>query len=172
MKFSKINRSTHNWLSIFVVLPVLLIMVTGILLVLKKDFEWIQPPTHKGQSKDIPNMSMTDVFNVVTTTPEARGLKWDQFERIEFKPSKGIMKFVTPDAWEIQVDPSTGEVLSVMKRRSDIIESLHDGNFFGSSMKYFLSLPTAIILIILSLTGVYMFFHPILKKRARKKQKS
>lgn len=172
MKFAKLNRTAHNWLSIIVALPIILILVTGILLVLKKDFDWIQPQSHRGQSLATPTLSMTDILTRVTATPQAENLKWHQFERIEFKPSKGIMKFITRDLWEIQVDSTTGNILSVEKRRSDLIESLHDGTFFGRSVKYFLSFPTAIILLIISLSGLYMFFYPILKRRARAKNKN
>ena len=172
MKFSKLNRTTHNWLSIIVALPILLILVTGVLLVFKKDIGWIQPPSHKGQSLATPTIPMTDILAKVTATHPAKNLEWHQFERIEFKPSKGIMKFITSDFWEIQVDSTTGNILSVEKRRSDLIESLHDGSFFGRSVKYFVSFPTAIILLIISLSGLYMFFYPILKRRAREKKRN
>lgn len=172
MKFSKLNRFVHNWLSIIVVLPILLILITGILLVLKKDVDWIQPPTKKGQSIATPTLSMTDILAKVNATEQGRNLEWHEFERIEFKPSKGIVKFITSDLWEIQVDPTMGDILSVKKRRSDFIESLHDGSFFGSAMKYIMSLPSAIILLILCLTGLYMFFLPIVKKKSNKKKKA
>ena len=172
MKFTQLNRITHNWLSIIVALPILLILVTGVLLVFKKDFDWIQPPSHKGQSLATPAISMEDILIKVSSTRQAENLEWHQFERIEFKPSKGIMKFITPDLWEIQVDSTTGNILSVEQRRSDLIESLHDGSFFGRYVKYFMSFPAAIIMIILSLSGLYMFFYPILKRRKRDKKKA
>jgi len=170
MKFSKLNRSTHNWLSIIIVMPALLIFVTGILLVFKKDIDWIQPPSRKGHSIATPVLPMAEPLKQATSTPQAQNFDWHQFERIEFKPSKGIIKFVTPALWEIQIDPTTGKILSVEKRRSDLIESLHDGSFFGDFVKYFLSFPTAIILILLSFTGLYMFFLPIMKKKIRKRK--
>ncbi len=168
MKFTKLNRLTHNWLSVFIALPILLILITGILLILKKDFEWIQPPSHKGETLATPTLPLMEILARVIAIPQAKNLEWHQFERIDFKPSKGIVKFVTPDDWEIQIDPSTGEILSVKIRRSDFIESLHDGSYFGASTKYFLSLPTGIILFILSLSGLYMFFLPMVKKRRKK----
>jgi len=169
MTFTKLNRLTHNWLSVFIALPILLILITGLLLVLKKDFDWIQPPSQRGEILTVPALSLTEIFAKVTSVPQAQNLEWHQFNRIDFKPSKGIVKFVTPDDWEIQIDPSTGEILSVKIRRSDFIESLHDGSYFGASTKYFLSVPAGISLFVLSLSGLYMFFLPIVKKRHKRK---
>ena len=50
-----------------------------------------------------------------------------------------------------------------------IIESIHDGSFFSEVVKYGWFLPSGILLLTLSLTGIYMFFIPILKRRKRNK---
>ena len=50
MKPAKLNRLFHRWGAIIVALPVLVVIVTGIILQLKKEFVWIQPATQKGSS--------------------------------------------------------------------------------------------------------------------------
>jgi len=47
--WNKWTRKTHYWGSFVVLFPVLIIIVTGIFLQLKKDVEWIQPKTTTGQ---------------------------------------------------------------------------------------------------------------------------
>ena len=44
-----INRKIHHWGSILIALPLATVLVTGVLLLLKKDLDWIQPPTIKGE---------------------------------------------------------------------------------------------------------------------------
>ena len=60
---------------------------------------------------------------------------------------------------------------SVTKSISIIAEigSIHDGSFFSEIVKYGWFLPSGILLLALSLTGIYMFFIPILRKRKKNK---
>ncbi|MEM7396798.1 MAG: PepSY domain-containing protein, partial [Verrucomicrobiota bacterium] len=81
--------------------------------------------------------------------------------------------------WEIQVDHQTGEVLGYAYRRSDLIESIHDGSFFHDKVKLGIFLPSAVILLLLWITGIYLFIYPLPSKlrhakrtRERKKQMS
>ena len=100
---------------------------------------------------------------------EANISSWDDIERIDIRPDKGIAKIKSKNNWEIQIDIETSEIYATNYRRSDIIESIHDGSFFSEVVKYGWFLPSGILLLALSLTGIYMFFIPILKKRRRNK---
>ena len=51
--------------------------------------------------------------------------------------------------WEVQLNADTGEVLHTAIRRSDVIESIHDGSWFHESFKLWVFLPAGIILAIL-----------------------
>ena len=139
---------------------------SGILLQLKKQSNWIQPNVETvSSSKPIMLQSYLDA---VSTIKEANISSWDDIERIDIRPSKGIAKIKSKNNWEIQIDIETSEVYAVNYRRSDIIESIHDGSFFSEVVKYGWFLPSGILLLMLSLTGIYMFFIPILKRRRRK----
>ena len=83
--------------------------------------------------------------------------------RVDFKASKGG-RFVGQSCWEVRVDTTTGEVLQVADRRSDVIESIHDGGFFADWAKLYLFLPAGILLLLLWLTGLYLFFLPDVKR--------
>ena len=139
---------------------------SGILLQLKKQSNWIQPNVETvSSSKPIMLQSYLDA---VSTIEEANISSWDDIERIDIRPGKGIAKIKSKNNWEIQIDIETSEVYAFNYRRSDIIESIHDGSFFSEVVKYGWFLPSGILLLMLSLTGIYMFFIPILKRRRRK----
>ena len=105
------------------------------------------------------------------TIPQLEITQWDELSRVDVKPGKGVAKFVSHNHWEAQIDTKTGHVLQVAYRRSDIIESLHDGSYFSDTVKRYVFLPSGIILFFLWLTGIYLFFLPRMKrmKKARKR---
>ena len=103
------------------------------------------------------------------TVAEAEIISWDNIDRIDIRPDKGIAKIRSKNNWEIQLDLETSEIYSVNYRRSDIIESIHDGSFFTDYIKFGVFFPTGILMIVLSFTGIYMFIIPILRKRKKGK---
>lgn len=174
MKLQVLLRQIHHWGSIIVSVPLIIMIGAGILLQVKKQVEWIQPPTMKGEIREgVPEATLHEMFEAARAVPEAGISVWHELERIDFKPDKGIIKFVSPTRWEVQVDTHTAQVLSVTYRRSDLIESIHDGSFFaGDATKLYLFLPSGIVLFILWLTGIYLFFLPHYKKWRKKRKRA
>jgi hypothetical protein len=80
-----------------------------------------------------------------------------------------MLKVRAKNRWEIQIDTSSGEILQVALRRSDVIEGLHDGSFFSENAKLWIFLPAALILVFLWLTGLYLFLFPYTLKRKKRK---
>ena len=99
--------------------------------------------------------------------PEAEIEEWTDIDRIDLRVGKGIAKLRAKSGWEVQVDTSSGEVLNVAYRRSDVIEQIHDGSFFSDAVKLYIFLPTGVLLILMCGTGLYLFLLP----RFRKKKK-
>ena len=89
---------------------------------------------------------------------------WSDIDRLDVRPEKGIVKVRTKNRWELQIDTNTGQVLQEAYRRSDLIETLHDGSWFNSSIKYLIFLPSGIVLLVLWLTGIYLVLLPYQKK--------
>ena len=146
-------------------MPIIIMVSSGIMLQLKKQSNWIQPNVEvTSSSKPIMLQSYLDA---VSTVKEANISSWDDIERIDIRPDKGIAKIKSKNNWEIQIDIETTEIYAKNYRRSDIIESIHDGSFFSEVVKYGWFLPSGILLLILSLTGIYMFFIPILRRRKK-----
>ena len=118
----------------------------------------------------IVDIRQSQVTHRSRTIKHAEFTSWAELERADLKPGKGIIKFVSATQWEVQVDTSTAKVLKVAERRSDIIESIHDGSYFADWMKLGLFLPVGILLFVLWLTGVYLFVLTEYKKAKKRKK--
>ena len=129
MKLSKANRLVHHWMSIVIAVPLSIVIGSGILLLLKKDFDWIQPSTQKGSGTEL-SLSFDSVLAIAQRVPEAEIEGWKDVDRVDVRPGQGMLKVRANNRWEIQIDTQSGEVLQVAYRRSDLIESIHDGIFF------------------------------------------
>lgn len=171
ISWKRLNRKTHYWGAIICALPILIVILTGIPLLLKKDIAWIQPSSAQGTT-EIPTLPFQEILEISKTAREANITTWQDIDRIDVRPDKGILKVRSHNGWEIQLDHTTGAILHTAYRRSDLIESIHDGSFFHKHAKLWIFLPCAILLLILWITGIYLFLLPILTKRARKKKSS
>lgn len=171
MSVHRTNRKVHYWGAIICAVPVLIVIVTGIILLLKGQMAWVQPPTMKGEV-GAPSVEYAELLESVRGVPEAGISGWDDIDRLDVRPGKGVIKVRGKNMWEVQVDQVSGEVLSVEYRRSDLIESLHDGSWFHDGAKLWVFLPSAVVLLVLWLTGIYLFLRPFLVRRGRKKRKS
>ncbi|UCH84699.1 MAG: PepSY domain-containing protein [Candidatus Latescibacterota bacterium] len=168
MKTAKWNRKLHRWGAVFVALPVIIVIVTGVLLQFKKQSDWIQPPTITGTAGEL-TVSFDRILEIARTVPEAGVTTWDDIDRLDVRPGKGIVKVRCKNRREVQIDTANGEVLQVSVRRSDLIESIHDGSFFFEGAKVWVFFPAALILTGLWGTGLYLFIRPYIAKRGRSK---
>lgn len=166
IKLRKTSRSLHLWISLGIFIPVLIVLASGLLLQVKKEFDWVQPPTQKGLSA-APMLSFEQVLAVAKEVPQAAITQWDDIDRLDVRPSKGIVKVRAKNHWEVQLDTQTGEVLHVAYRRTDTIEAIHDGSWFFEGAKLWLFLPAAILLLVLWITGMVMLITS-LKSKYRK----
>ena len=48
VSFNVGNRKIHHYASFVAALPLLIIIVSGLLLQMKKQWDWVQPPEHRG----------------------------------------------------------------------------------------------------------------------------
>ncbi len=169
MKLSKLNRDVHRWGSILAVAPMAIIIVSGIILQLKKEVTAIQPPTQTGSASQL-SISFDRILEVAKTVPQAEIASWDDIDRLDVRPGKGMVKVRGKNRWEIQIDTHSGGVLQVAVRRSDLIESIHDGSYFHDGFKLWVFLPAGLILAVLVITGIYLFFLPRLARRKRRQR--
>ena len=168
--WGRFHRKTHYWAAIIISIPVIIVLISGLLLQVKKELDWVQPPTIKGQGKE-PTLSFEAILASVTQdkVPEAAIKSWKNIKKLDVRPRKGVVKVRAKNGWEVQIDHQTGDILQVAYRRSDLIEEIHDGSFFHEHAKLWLFLPSAIILTLMWITGMYLFAQPIMKRREKRK---
>jgi uncharacterized iron-regulated membrane protein len=162
-------RKFHRWGAFITVLPMLLVICSGLLLQVKKQVTWVQPPTLKGTANTL-KVDWEAVLAVAKSVDEANVTGWKDISRLDIRPDRGLIKVICANHWELQLNAENGELLSSTYRRSDWIEQLHDGSFFSEPVKMFVFLPNGIILLGLLLSGVYLWWLPwnvLRKKRAR-----
>jgi uncharacterized iron-regulated membrane protein len=164
-------RKGHRWGAILIALPFLLVILTGLLLQLKKDWSWVQPPTARGTGS-APVVSFDAILEAAKSVPEAGIQSWADVDRLDVRPDRGLVKVQAKSGWEVQVDTGTGKVLQTEYRRSDVIETLHDGSWFGDRAKLWVFLPVAVVVLGLWISGLYLFLLPwgVRWRRRREKQ--
>lgn len=173
MKIGKLLRDIHHWASPIAMLPLGIMIVAGLFLMLKKDVDWIQPPTQRSALtvEGPPDTSLAQLYEAAAAIPELGINDWSEFDRIDIRSDRGIAKFIAPNRWEAQIDLVSLEVLSLEYRRSDLFEQIHDGSFFADWVKTFIFLPVGVILLVLWGTGIWLFFEPYYKRWQRNRRR-
>lgn len=165
------SRKLHRWGALLTAIPLLIVIVSGLLLQVKKQVAWVQPPSSKGtRPGDAPTADWEAILSACKGVSETSVESWGDIDRIDVRPSKGICKVQVNDRWEIQLDLATAEVLNVAYRRSDVIESLHDGSFFADAAKLWVFLPNGLILLGLWITGAWLWYLPFSKRRVKRQR--
>ena len=170
MNYYKFFRVTHKWFGVIFAAAFLSIAVTGLLLLEKKNFSWIQPETKQGV-RGVTDDFITNqkLFEMVFSQNHEDFQAIEDIDRVDFRPSKRVFKVRSKKNFsEMQVDATTGDILSVAKRRSDLIEALHDGSFFGDFSHNVMMPMVAAVTVYLTLTGLYMWLAPIIKRRKKR----
>ncbi len=138
--------------------------ITGLLLGWKKQSDWLQPGTQKGQKgeladwKSIAELSEAAIIAFRQNAgPEANA----EVDRMDVRPEKNVVKvrFEYED-YEVQVDGITGAVLNVGKRNADWIERIHDGSIVSDMFKLISMNVLSIGVFIMAITGLWLYFGP------------
>jgi hypothetical protein len=174
-KQTRTFRQLHKWVSIPLFLFLFLIGVTGLLLGWKKQTNLI-PATVNGFSNKSNDWLSIDSLQNIAIRYSMDSLKLPtKIDRLDIRPSKGIMKIVFAQHFiELQLDCTTGEVVSIKTRFSDILEKIHDGSIIdyvfqnnSDSVKLGYTTCVSLGLILLSFTGFWLWFNPIRIKKLK-----
>jgi hypothetical protein len=167
MSFNVLNRKVHYWISFGAALPMIVMIGSGLLLQAKKQWPWVQPVEQRGTGTT-PVIDLKDVLSALRTVPDMNVQTWDDVNRLDVRPGRGVVKAWLMNGYEVQVDLGTGTVLQTAYRRSDLIESIHDGSWFaGDWTKLGLFLPSGVVVLLLWLSGLWMWWVPFAAKRAK-----
>jgi uncharacterized iron-regulated membrane protein len=167
MNFRVLNRQLHRKGALLAALPFCVVIVTGLLLQVKKQVAWVQPPEQRTEHVE-PRLTFEAILAAAATRPEVGIRTWADVDRLDVRPGKGILKVLSTSRWEMQLDLATAEILQVAYRRSDLIESLHDGSWFHPNVKLWLFLPMGFVVLGLWLTGIYLWWLPIGVRRRKR----
>ena len=167
MPFNILNRKVHYWASFIAAIPLLIMIGSGLLLQAKKHWAWVQPVEHRGTGTT-PSIDLDGILTSLKTVPDMDVAGWDDVSRLDVRPGRGVVKAWLMNGHEVQVDLGTGRVLQTAYRRSDLIETIHDGSFFaGDWTKLGLFLPSGLTMLLLWLSGLWMWWVPFIAKRRR-----
>ncbi len=172
MKTFKFFWTTHKWTGICLSLIFAGSATTGFLLLIKKQSDWIQPPTMEAAEGTIEDfITMEELFESVLRQGHPDFTSLEDIDRVDFRPGRRIHKVRSKHNWsEFQVDAVTGEVLSGRNiRRSDLIEQLHDGSFFGEWVHTWFMPAVSISLLFLTFSGLWLWIEPTLRRRRRRR---
>lgn len=172
MSFNILNRQIHYWASFIIAVPLLVMIASGLLLQSKKHWGWVQPVEQRGTGT-VPAIDLEGILTSLKSVPEMGVEGWHHVNRLDVRPGRGVVKAWLMNGYEIQVDMGTGRVLQTAYRRSDLIEAIHDGSFFGGDwIKMGLFLPTGLTVLLLWLSGLWMWWVPFIAKRRRRAARS
>ncbi len=139
----------------------------------KKQLE-LRPPTQTGVSADSGNwISLYKILGKVDIYVREKLALNPEVDRIDVRPGKGIAKVTFKHHYtEIQVDLTSGKILSTERRYNDLIEHIHDGTIVdrllgtdGEPVKVTYTTLTSIGLMLLSFSGFWLWYNP---KRIRR----
>jgi len=156
----------HRWLGATVGVVLLLMSITGILLLVKKDYAWIQPKTMQCAEGTVAELQpLAKVYEAVFALDLPQFQSEADIARIDFRPGKRLHKVISVhDYVEVQVCAVTLKTSGPNVRRSDWLESLHDGSWFGGFMHDRVMPLVALILLFLASSGYIMWLYPKWKK--------
>lgn len=164
--FRKIHRLTGLTLVIFI----LIISSTGILLGWKKHSSGlILAKSHIGTSTDLKNWLSLDSLHTNACKILFDSVSPDlstELHRIDIRKESGMAKFVFKHHFTgIQLDGSTGKLLHIEVRRSDVIEEIHDGSILdrylntgNQQIKLFYTSMMGLSLLLFSITGFWLWY--------------
>jgi len=159
------SRSTHRVLAWGVVLPAFVTLTTGIVLLVRQDFEWLQPKSKQGSVRELPSLPVQGALKRVEELAAAHFQAGAKLNSIEIRPSKGTYVFRLSDGFEVQLDGKTGELLGSGVRRASWLIELHQGSWFHPLAMKWIFLPSGLALLGLWFTGLRMGLQRLLKNK-------
>lgn len=164
----KVHRTTGAALFIFF----FVVAITGLFLGWKKHSGGlILADSYKGRSTDPKNWLPIHQLQEAAIRHARENISATvstEIDRIDVRPDKGMVKFIFVEGyWGVQVDCTTGELLHIERRYSDLIENIHDASYLdrlaGTSYGQIKLVYTSVIglaLLTFTITGFWLWFGP------------
>lgn len=168
----RLYRKIHRKIGALLFAVFFVVSLSGLLLGWKKHSGGaILPKTQTGESADLATWLPVDSLHRIALTVLRDSIGRDlspELERIDARPQKGSVKFIFLKHYnEVQLDGTTGRVLAINRRTSDIIENIHDGSIldfmFDTDDEQFKLVYTTVVgssLFTLALSGLWLWLGP------------
>jgi len=179
-KILRIARKLHRTTGAILFVFFFILACTGLLLGWKKHTGGIiLPKSYQGTSTDMKDWLPVDELHkraVEVVREQISAEMSPELERIDFRPDKGMVKFVfVEDYWGVQLDCATGELLHIERRRSDFIENIHDGSILdyvtgtdGEQIKLIYTSLMGSALLLFTISGFWLWYGPKQFKKSNK----
>lgn len=176
--FRKVHRVTGAILFIFF----FFISVSGVLLGWKNHSDGlILPKSYKGTSTNLQHWLPIDSLHKKACEILKDSISQNlslELDRIDIRKNKGMVKFIFENHyWEVQLDGTTGKLLHIGKRHSDLFENIHDGSILdyyfstsNSQIKVIYTTVMGLALLLFTITGFWLWYGPKKLKRNRRLQ--
>lgn len=160
-------RNLHKWAGLAGCLFLMVISFSGFFLSVKGKVDWMRPKTQLGSPYTDPSelIAVSRVMDAAFGAGYGELKTLDDIDRMEFHAEDRIWKVLSKTGYrEVQVDAVTGQILSRGQRNDQVFEDIHDFSFFADLLHEWGLPAVALVLFILSVSGVAMFFVPILRR--------
>lgn len=162
-------RIDHRWIAILITIPLLITTITGVLLLLRQQLDWVQPSSLK-QAHVVQWATMDSVLDSITHNKHTKIKSWKDISSVIYKPSKGTIQIRTKKKILIQLNGASAQVLSVKPRRTGWLIQLHEGSYWGKDIRRYIFLPAAIGLLFLLISGGILTFKYYKRKWKKRKK--
>lgn len=164
-------RALHRSMGALLFVFFFMISISGLLLGIKKNSGSLMlPKTQTGTTSELKNwLPLSDLKEKAIRVLEdsVSSELSTELDRIDVRDEKGIVKFIfAKHYYGIQLDGATGAVLSIGKRRSDVVENIHDGsiidNYLGTNgyVKLIYTIVMSVALLVFTITGFWLWYGP------------
>jgi hypothetical protein len=161
-------RKSHRYISLVIALPILITVSTGVVLMMRGQFSYIQPTNLKGSQPLIaPRVSIETVLQVLQRTPQSEVTSWNDVDSLIFSPAKGTYQARLANDYLVQIDAQTGDTLDVSYRRTNLLIALHQGSFFHKKVMLWIFFPSGLGLLFLWISGMYLSIYPQVKRKKK-----
>ena len=169
------SRIWHRRVSSLLFVFFLLVCLTGLMLGWKsmfstRVFELPKQATkdHSGQWLPLDSLATA----AARALEQHTGVKAGHARRADLRLSSGYIEFMFDRGYYVRLDGSNGLVTLIERRYGEWIQDIHDGaivdNWLGDkagAAKKIYSSVIGVALLFLSLTGIYLWYKPVLMKR-------
>ncbi len=179
--YTRWYRKWHRLTCIFSLTFFLVIAITGLLLIWKKNSNgYLLSPTLTGSGLIVENWVSIDSLqkSAISFLTKYKHGENTTVDRIDIRPDKGIAKITFKKHYSaIQIDLTNGKALLLETRRADFIEQLHEGSLFDriwgtNFIKLFYGSMVGFTLIFLSVSGFFLWSNPGRIKKIKFKKNS